>query len=498
MLFPSISIASVIFFADPIRVGASIRAYLYGHKKDDFHRIQMKTVLSRALSGESEYAWEEAGLLLGKGGDENFGYSVATSYEGDIVAVGSLKVSDYSGGISVFEKTGNTVWQQMGETLLGEKFKKTGWNVELSKDGKIVAYGDSEANDYTGVVKIFDWDDLANSWNQMGSDIMGTIGNLELSFGYGCGTTISLSDEGKTIAVGGCHLYNTTSFDSDNKAHDVRVYSYNSASIDWEQVGMNITSGMKGDFFSRSLALSADGTTVAVGAGWCDEFGDELNLGCVRVYRLIDGDWTQIGQELKGGFEFMLLGKEVSLNKDGTVLAFSGTEFVRVRRFEGEMWEPVGEDIYGGSVEPDSFGESISLSDDGTVLAIGAPQLYTEPYKGFVMVLRYCEDEWRVASRLEGLTDEGEFGHSLDLSGNGKKLVVGAKQSPLHQWDPDGPSGYAQVFQLEPGPLERSCPRESAPGNPFGDSPSGSSTHTERMQFVVTACIATSFLLLLF
>ena len=498
MIVSFLSIASVIFFTDPPHVGATVRGY--GHQKNDFHRIQMSRVLSRELSDKSEYPWDEVGLLLGTGGDEHFGYSVAISDETDAVAVGSLKVrEDYKGGVSVFEKAENNTWQRMGETLLGESFERTGWNVEMSKDGKTLAYGDPKANDYTGVVNILNWDDSTSSWNQMGSTIMGTIGNFELSFiGNGCGDTISLSDDGTTIAVGGCHLYNTTTLDWNSDASDVRVYSYNNA--DWELVGTNITSGNIGDNFALSMSLSGDGTTVAVGSFWCNEVV-ESRLGCVRIFRIVDGDWTQIGQELKGQFEFMSIGKEVSLNRDGKVLATSGTEFVRVYRCEGERWESVGEDIYGGSLEADSFGNSISLSDDGNVLAIGAPQLYTESAKGFAMVLRYCEDEWRVASRIEGLSDEDEFGFSIDLSGDGKKLVMGAKQSSLSSgWNPGGPSGYARVFQLEPGLLERSCPTESAPGIPFdlpnNDDSSGSSRHIERVQLVITVCIATSNLFL--
>lgn len=164
-----LSIASVFFFTDPLHAGAIIRGY--GHKENDFHRNQMSTVLSRELSDKSEYPWDEVGLLLGKEGREEFGYSVAISDETDAVAVGSLKASDYKGGVSVFEKAENNTWLLMGEKLLGERFERTGWNVEISKDGKTLAYGDPEANDYTGVVNIFNWDNSTDSWNQMGSTI---------------------------------------------------------------------------------------------------------------------------------------------------------------------------------------------------------------------------------------------------------------------------------------------------------------------------------------
>ena len=97
--------------------------------------------------------------------------------------------------------------------------------------------------------------------------------------------------------------------------------------------------------------------------------------------------------------------------------------------------------------------------------------------------------------------DEDEFGFSIDLSGDGKKLVVGAKQSSLFSgWNPDGPSGYVRVFQLEPGLLERSCPTEGAPGIPFDlpidNDSSGSSRYIERVQLVITVFIATSNLFL--
>ena len=62
--------------------------------------------------------------------------------------------------------------------------------------------------------------------------------------------------------------------------------------------GDKITGTANGDEFGNSVAINADGTVIAVGAHYNDDF--ESNAGHVKIYKLENGAWTQKGETLKG------------------------------------------------------------------------------------------------------------------------------------------------------------------------------------------------------
>jgi hypothetical protein len=90
------------------------------------------------------------------------------------------------------------------------------------------------------------------------------------------GTNLSYS--GTTVAIGAPN--NDGSF---NDAGHVRVYSL--AGSNWVQVGSDIEGEAAGDQSGWSVALSADGKTVAIGAVAHD--GTGLDNGEVRFFHLL-------------------------------------------------------------------------------------------------------------------------------------------------------------------------------------------------------------------
>ena len=81
-----------------------------------------------------------------------------------------------------------------------------------------------------------------------------------------------------------------------SKYHDsdrgtVRVYQWNGSS--WDIIGADgDLEGEAGDFAGSSVALSSDGTIVAVGATNYDS-----NKGTVRVYQWNGTSWNMLGKE---------------------------------------------------------------------------------------------------------------------------------------------------------------------------------------------------------
>ena len=87
-------------------------------------------------------------------------------------------------------------------------------------------------------------------FTQLGSDIDG-----EAADDYS-GISVSLSDDGKTVAIG--------AYGNSGSSGHTRIYQYSSGT--WSQLGSDIDGEATGDNSGYSVSLSDDGTTVAVGA----------------------------------------------------------------------------------------------------------------------------------------------------------------------------------------------------------------------------------------
>merc|ERR1712050_66985 len=125
--------------------------------------------------------------------------------------------------------------------------------------------------------------------------------------------------------------------------------------------------------------MSSDGSVLAVGANGNDGNGEDS--GHVRVYRNINDVWTQIGSDINGESADDNSGYAVAMSSDGSVLAVGadwndGNGFrsghVRVYRNINDVWTQIGSDIDGEDAA-DYSGWAIAMSSDGSVLAVGAP-----------------------------------------------------------------------------------------------------------------------------
>ena len=97
------------------------------------------------------------------------------------------------------------------------------------------------------------------------------------------------------------------------------MFYLNDDTSTWDQVGQDIHGESSGDFFGFSLALSADGKTLAIGAYGNDGNGD--GSGHVRVYRIYDAGWTKLGDDIDGESSFDQSGRSLSLSANGNTLA---------------------------------------------------------------------------------------------------------------------------------------------------------------------------------
>ena len=265
---------------------------------------------------------------------------------------------------------------------------------------------------------------IPDNFSQLGTDIDGTT-----SFGN-AGQSVSMSTDGSRLAVG------IRSGGSSSQGI-VRVFDWNGTS--WTQVGSDIVGLVNGDNFGRAVSLSSDGARVAIGAPFADPAS--FNSGQVTVYELSGSTWVQMGSVFSGTFNNERLGISVSLNSDGTKLAFGATHagntgYVEVYSWSGTSWTQVGSTMTGDAAG-NEYGTSVSLNSDGTRLAAGAAAHNTS---GYVKVYEFSGNAWgQLGSTINGEGSTDRFGFSVSLSSDGTRFAAGGIGNTAN-------SGHVRVF----------------------------------------------------
>ena len=313
-------------------------------------------------------SWVQLGSDIVGTFDDNLGHSVSLNANGTRVAVGAPYYSTTSnsvGQVKIYEYDAG-VWQQIGTDIIGNALNNwLGWSVSLSANGSTLAIGlpgNSNSFTYSGSVRLYE--DINGTWTQIGNDIDGQ------SLSEFSGTSISLSDDGSTVAIGAAS-YNSVQ-------GVVRIYQNNAGT--WAQVGSIIEGEAVGDQSGYSVSLNTDGSIVAIGAYQND--GNGSDSGHVRIYQNTGGTWTQIGSDIDGELANDGSGFSVSLCADGSIVAIgayqnggnNGPEsgHVRIYKNNGGNWVQIGSDI-DGEASGDGSGWFVSLSGNGSTVAIGAP-----------------------------------------------------------------------------------------------------------------------------
>jgi hypothetical protein len=150
----------------------------------------------------------------------------------------------------------------------------------------------------------------------------------------------------------------------------------------WVQVGNDIDGEEEFDSSGRSVAVSEDGSRVAIGAARND--GNGIDSGHVRVYDYDSSSesWVQVGQDIDGEASGDESGNRIAMSEDGSRVAigtlgnvidqyyYSGN--VRVYDYDSstESWVQVGNVIAGTESYYDS-GVNLAMSEDGSRVAIG-------------------------------------------------------------------------------------------------------------------------------
>lgn len=370
------------------------------------------------------------------GDSDHFGYQLAVSSDGTTLAVGAYGEASSAQGID---------------------------NNQLDNSAPLA-----------GAVYIFTHAAGDNIWSQQ-AYLKASNTDAGDRFGY----TIAISGNGNTVAVG---AYNEdggsaalAGDESDNSATEAgAVYLYQRTGTNWSQQSyIKASNANTNARFGSAVALSADGTTLAVGApgeqsnatGINSDQADTSapNAGAAYLFAFNGGSWEQQAyiksSNSKGGD---LFGVSLSLSADGNLLAVgatgedsntdqingdqsdvgaSGAGAVYLFARSGSVWSQQSYIKASNSGSDDAFGASVALSTDGLTLAVGAIGERSNavginndqsddslPYAGAAYLFAFNGSLWEQQAYIKASNTSTyqNFGTTLALSANGDLLAVGA------------------------------------------------------------------------
>ena len=423
------------------------------------------------------------------GKDNQFGYAIALSADGNTLAVSATEEdsaakgvngvskdrAELSGAVYVYTRD-NKGWKQQAylkasNTAEGAQF---GNSLTLSADGNLLAVGSSgEASSATGINgnqsdrsmpgagAVYVFARAGAAWSQQAYLKSSNTGGPDV--GYQFGYAVSLSSDGSTLAVSETSdPSNATGINGNQKntgAPDSgAVFIFNHSGDTWSQQAYikpwNTTT--PGVLFGYSVGLNGNGDTLGVGA-----YGEDGGRGAVYVFTRNNGTWSQQMRLTAPNAEpGDYLGCALAISDDGNTI-ISGVALDKYRQLQGahdpELLDNVGAaQVFvrtGGKWSPqayvkafnarenDQFGLALAMSRDGNTIAIGS-HLEDSGAKGVngdqsdasmedsgaVYVYTRTGTTWNPTAYVKASNTKpaAEFGISVALNGDGKVLAAGA------------------------------------------------------------------------
>ncbi|UTV26691.1 FG-GAP repeat protein [Photobacterium atrarenae] len=294
------------------------------------------------------------------------------------------------------------------------------------------------------------------------------------------GVSLSLSDDGKTLAVGASGEASTKVDDPNLNATDgvgaVYIFEQSEVGTWQEKAYLKSASSLDTfDFFGHQVKLSGNGKVLAVTAIGHDAATADAPLendnigkdsgGLYLFERQPNGNWTE-KQYLKGSYIEAEEGYGYSLAIDysGSQIAVGMPYFVHNYRYghvstysrnaQG-IWQ-LSASLRGEREPVAEFGAEVDMDSDGRTLVISMPGWRNTNYGQVYVYHRDDEDRWQFATKisspdLDSSNSFGQFG--LSLSGDGTVLAVGATASQASlPAQPDVPfknAGAVHIFRQD-------------------------------------------------
>jgi FG-GAP repeat len=417
---------------------------IQGNQVDDCNALQSNCAaesgavyvfIRDANGGWSQQAYIKASNT---GANDHFGSSVALSNDGSTLAVGApwegsnaigINGSDndlavMSGAVYLFTRNTFGTWSQQAYVKASntEADDRFGESIALAADGNTLVVGaPQEDSAVTGALVPYSFGELNNSLLQSGAVYVFVRNGIIWSeqayikasntgdgdfFGY----AVTLSAAGDTLAVGAFEEdSNATGIDGNDNSlasGSGAVYIFTRSGNTWsQQAYVKASNTGLGDNFGASVALAADGNTLAVGASTESSNttgveGDQNNdsaveSGAVYIFSRNSITWSQQAYiKASNTGEFDNFGWSLALTADGNTLAVSavlessdavgingdnndlapasGAIYVFTR--DGITWNQQAYVKASNTEDGDRFSISVALTANGNTLAVGAQE----------------------------------------------------------------------------------------------------------------------------
>jgi hypothetical protein len=417
-----------------------------------------------------------------------FGYAISLSADGNTLAVGAPGDDSYTGGqvddcdaatpvncaansgaVYLIRRDASGNWSQLAYLKASTPGADDwfGYAVALAGDGNTLAVG-APMQDFgkvtdIGGVYLFTRDPTSGGWSQHSTQ------HPSLGLGDQAGRSVALSSDGRTLAVGvEFEDSNATTIDgdaTDNSAADSgAVYILSLGDTGWvKQAYIKSSLNFDGDKFGADVALSGDGNTLAVGAPYQDT--EATDAGNVYIFSRAGNSWSETNRIFVFDNRDDRFGEHLALSADGSTLAVgSSFEDSNATTINGDGsndsaadagaayifvanattgWAKWSQQAYIKALNAEAgdwFGSDLALSADGNILAVGA---YSEgspatsidgdhtsnaaTESGAVYLFSRDATTWSAKSYIKAANTEAEdnFG-KVALSADGNVLAVSA------------------------------------------------------------------------
>lgn len=381
---------------------------------------------------------------------------IAVSTAGDVVAlskVGDNRVYEVQTTTTTTATPKGFVTPQR-PTLLGEDYtnpnltnQSFGMAMDCTSDGNRFVVADAQD------VRVFDWDSVNSTWNIVGSKIAHPGG-----YNPNADYQVAISGDGNRLVIS-----NPDYGGGEIKFYELNQYTNSAGTTQYWSTVKTETSYYSTERKGFGLAISADGTTVAVGSPFTN---DTNYTGRVNLYEWGSWNYTYIDDSDAPNYSYNYasydeFGTSVALSEDGTRLVVgspgrdpggNSTAHAMVYTVANTSawfsWPPTKTHTYiSGNGTDDRFGERVHMRSDGNQIVVSAPE-WNRPGHGsnygFVRNYEYTNGSWSaLGNDIIGAYSNFLKGSSaVGLSGDGYIMVIGTSR-------PSGgyQGGVAEIYE---------------------------------------------------
>lgn len=310
---------------------------------------------------------------------------------------------------------------------------RLGWSVSASSDGNTIAVGVWNPGDVLPRPTVQNY---ANIYVKVGASwVLQTtlFENIE-EFIRGSWTSVSLSNDGNTLAIGQ-PLLSGNPFDTQTTP---RVHVYKRTGTSWSKQ-TTITSDSR-NLFGWDVSISDDGNTLAIGAPSTNDVPD--NLGSIFVYTRSVNTWS-LQQKITaiGGTTTDNFGKSLCISRDSNTIVV-GADYSKIQSNIGQgavylftrtgtTWTQQQKLTANDGVTDDYFGWDVSISSNGDTVVIGAINNAVDTdLVGSVYLFSKSGSTWSQQQKLvPNVPTTTWFGYSVSIGENDNRIIVGAPES---------------------------------------------------------------------